>query len=108
MSREWDKRTGCRYFDLEVLCDVSQEGQTFRSFVDRYGTYVFTRAEGFNSRFQVLLSPITMGGTGPQTLHRIVFPFPAGLVTHSAIERERSTLSLEKKHATGLHSQQTG
>ena len=53
MSREWDKRTGCRYFDLNVLCGVNEEGAAFRSFVDRYGTYVFKRAEGFNARFQV-------------------------------------------------------
>ena len=53
MSREWDKRTGCRYFDLGVLCGVNEEGAAFRSFVDRYGTYVFKRAEGFNARFQV-------------------------------------------------------
>ncbi|CAM9159193.1 unnamed protein product, partial [Laminaria digitata] len=54
MSREWDKRTGCRYFDLDVLCSVNEEGAAFRSFVDRYGTYVFKRAEGFNARFQEL------------------------------------------------------
>lgn len=53
MSREWDKKTACRYFDLDVLCRVSEEGEAFRSFVDRYGTYVFKRAEGFNARFQV-------------------------------------------------------
>lgn len=53
MSREWDKKTGCRYFDLDVLCGVNEEGAAFRSFVDRYGTYVFKRAEGFNARFQV-------------------------------------------------------
>lgn len=53
MSREWDKKTGCRYFDLDVLCAVNEEGEAFRSFVDRYGTYVFKRAEGFNARFQV-------------------------------------------------------
>ncbi|CAM9466656.1 unnamed protein product [Ectocarpus fasciculatus] len=54
MSREWDKKTACRYFDLDVLCRVSEEGEAFRSFVDRYGTYVFKRAEGFNARFQEL------------------------------------------------------
>eukprot|EP00752_Nemacystus_decipiens_P005227 g4744.t2 len=54
MSREWDKKTGCRYFDLDVLCAVNEEGEAFRSFVDRYGTYVFKRAEGFNARFQEL------------------------------------------------------
>lgn len=53
MSREWDKKTGCRYFDLDVLCAVNEEGGVFRSFVDRYGTYVFKRAESFNARFQV-------------------------------------------------------
>lgn len=53
MSREWDKKTGSRYFDLDVLCGVNEEGEAFRSFVDRYGTYVFKRAEGFNARFQV-------------------------------------------------------
>ncbi|CAM9105357.1 unnamed protein product, partial [Pylaiella littoralis] len=54
MSREWDKKTGSRYFNLDVLCGVNEEGEAFRSFVDRYGTYVFKRAEGFNARFQEL------------------------------------------------------
>lgn len=53
MSRERDKKTGCRYFDLNVLCGVNEEGAAFSSFVDRYGTYVFKRAEGFNAKFQV-------------------------------------------------------
>lgn len=66
MSRERDKRTGRRYFDLEVLCDVSEEGSTFRSFVNRYGTYVFKRADGFNARFQVLEG----GGERAGTVHR--------------------------------------
>lgn len=55
MSREFDKKTGRRYFDLEVLCDMAEDGEVFRSFVDRYGTYVFKRAEGFSARFQVFL-----------------------------------------------------
>lgn len=59
MSREKDKKTGCRYFDLNVLCGVNEEGAAFRSFVDRYGTYVFKRADGFNARFQVTQLSVT-------------------------------------------------
>lgn len=65
MSRERDKRTRRRYFDLEVLCDISEEGSIFRSFVDRYGTYVFKRADGFNARFQVKTKALKKKRSGP-------------------------------------------
>ena len=53
MSREPDNRTGGHYFDLDVLCGVSGEGEAFQSFLDRYGSYVFKRAADFSARFQV-------------------------------------------------------
>lgn len=56
MSRERDRKTGRRFFDPEVLCNVNEEGAPFRSFVDRYGTYVFKRADCFNAKFQVHLN----------------------------------------------------
>lgn len=52
MSREPDKRTGGRYFDLDVLCGVSTDGEAFQSFLGRYASYVFKRARDFNARFQ--------------------------------------------------------
>ncbi|CAM9715790.1 unnamed protein product [Ascophyllum nodosum] len=56
MSREPDNRTGGHYFDLDVLCGVSGEGEAFQSFLDRYGSYVFKRAADFSARFQELNS----------------------------------------------------
>ncbi|CAN0429571.1 unnamed protein product, partial [Hapterophycus canaliculatus] len=52
MSRERDKKTGRKYFDKHVLCDLDEEGEAFCSFLERYGTYVFNRAEDFDGRFQ--------------------------------------------------------
>lgn len=53
MSREGDKRTGRRYFDLDVLCDVTEDGQAFGSFLERYASFVFKRGEGFSASFEV-------------------------------------------------------
>lgn len=60
MSREPDKRTGGRYFDLDVLCGVSADGEAFRSFLGRYASYVFKRARDFNARFQVSMSRLVI------------------------------------------------
>eukprot|EP00903_Cladosiphon_okamuranus_P009126 g8719.t1 len=106
MSREWDKKTGCRYFDLDVLCAVNEEGETFRSFVDRYGTYVFKRAEGFNARFQELDSMQDDEGweSAVTTLARAQKAIDLGMACQPEPEEETELTVLCLEHtATDIH-----
>ncbi|CAN0309957.1 unnamed protein product [Scytosiphon promiscuus] len=54
MRRERHRKTGSHYFDLDVLSNVDEEGSAFSSFIDRYGTFVFKRAEGYDADFEEL------------------------------------------------------